>query len=212
MAVFRSRSLLCASLEQVSRVARIELTVAVDNDQPLPLVFNAAIEAAAPEDILVFVHDDVRIDDWAVATRLVESLRHFDVVGVAGNMRRTPRQEAWCLMGDTRSHDLAYLSGAIRHGDGDGKVTNYGPVPREVKLLDGVFLAVRAATLQRTGVRFDVGFAFHFYDADFCRACELAGLRMGTWPIALTHRSAGGGWKSREWDEAYARYLSKWLV
>ena len=33
-----------------------------------------------------------------------------------------------------------------------------------VQLLDGMFLAVRANVLQRSGVRFDPGFAFHHVD------------------------------------------------
>ena len=97
------------------------------------------------------------------------------------------------------------------HGaPGAGHVDAFGPVPAEVKLLDGVLLAARAAVLKASGVRFDPQFAFHFYDTDFCRSCERAGLRMGTWPIALTHASAGAGWATSGWDAAYRAYLAKW--
>jgi hypothetical protein len=58
-------------------------------------------------------------------------------------------------------------------------------------------------------VRFDPRFTFHFYDMDFCRSCERAGLSMGTWPIAITHRSTGA-FGSPAWQAGYAEYLAKW--
>jgi hypothetical protein len=204
---------LVKSLSRVSAVTKVELSVAAENRRPLAEFFNEAIGLAAEEDVLVFVHDDVWVDDWQIAARLEEALSRFDVVGVAGNTRRVARQEAWILHGATRTLDLPHLSGAVCHGipvEGQMQMSGYGPAPREVKLLDGVFLAARAGRLRVAGVRFDPAFSFHFYDADFCRSCETAGLKMGTWPIALLHRSAGSSWASPEWDRAYAAYLDKW--
>ena len=73
-----------------------------------------------------------------------------------------------------------------------------------------MLLAARARTLQEAGVRFDPAFTFDFYDLDFCRACEQAGLRLGTWPIAVTHESVGKGISSAAWEAARAVYLAKW--
>jgi len=210
---FRERSPLTKSLSRVAAVTKIELTVEAENRRPLAETYNQAIERAQAEDVLAFVHDDVWVDDWLIATRLDEALARFDVVGVAGNTRRVPRQEAWILRGTERVHDLGHLSGAVCHGiplEGKTGVSAFGPAPAPVRLLDGVFLAARAGTLRSANVRFDPAFRFHFYDMDFCRACEAAGLRLGTWPIALSHRSAGSGWASPEWDQAYAAYLEKW--
>jgi len=202
---------LSRSLARAATLSPFVLAVAYANARPLPEVFNRAIDAAGADDTLVFVHDDVWIDDWQVATRVADALAAYDVVGVAGNRRRMPRQEGWVLAGGTRQRDADYLSGAVVHGaPGAGEAAPFGPAPAEVKLLDGVFLAARAQVLKDAGARFDPRFAFHFYDTDFCRTCEKAGLRMGTWPIALTHASAGGGWTSPGWDEAYRAYLAKW--
>jgi GT2 family glycosyltransferase len=113
--------------------------------------------------------------------------------------------------GDRPSPHQRTLSGGIQHGAPDASVASrYGDVPAEVRLLDGVFLAARAATLVDAGVRFDARFPFHFYDTDFCRTCEKAGLRLGTWPIALTHASSGESWAGEAWDAAYRLYLDKW--
>ena len=58
-------------------------------------------------------------------------------------------------------------------------------------------------------VRFDEQFTFDFYDMDFCRTAEQCGLRVGTWPIAITHASLGG-LGTPSWSAAFRRYLEKW--
>jgi GT2 family glycosyltransferase len=75
--------------------------------------------------------------------------------------------------------------------------------------MDGVFLAVKKATLLSHGLRFDPRFDFHFYDLDFCRTARDLGLRLGTWPIALTHQSRGG-YNTPAWNEKARMYLEKW--
>ena len=77
--------------------------------------------------------------------------------------------------------------------------------------LDGVLLAARAGTLQREAIGFDEDFDFHFYDLDFCRCARALGLRLGTWPIRITHRS-GGGYGSPAWREGYRKYIAKWGI
>jgi len=84
-----------------------------------------------------------------------------------------------------------------------------GPAPAECELLDGVFLAVKKSVLRARGVRFDPAFPFHFYDLDFCRTARQQGLRLGTWPICITHQS-NGGFETAQWNAGYQAYLAKW--
>ena len=210
-AEFSARAPLCVSLAVAAQRGGLELQVHAENSTPLPLLYNAAIEAAAPEDLLVFAHDDLWVDDWLIAERLADALGRFDVVGVAGTRRRLPRQSSWWWNEQTQARDHPHLSGWVGHGRRSNPLVNiYGPMPAEVKLLDGVLLAARARTLQARGVRFDPSFAFDFYDLDFCRQCEAAGLRLGTWPIAVTHESIGQGVNSPAWQAAREAYLAKW--
>jgi GT2 family glycosyltransferase len=210
-AAFHADSPLARSLKRVEAFSPHLLAAGYENGRPLADVFNRAIDVAKGDDVLAFVHDDVWIDDWRIGDRLREALAAYDVVGVAGNRVRAPRQASWVWDGDRPNPRQASLSGGIRHGTPEASTpTRYGDAPAEVKLLDGVFLAARAATLKERGVRFDPRFPFHFYDTDFCRACEAAGLRLGTWPIALTHASAGENWAGKAWDIAYGEYLAKW--
>ena len=136
---------------------RIALEVAFQNAKPLAEIYNAAIDSAGEGDILVFLHDDLWIDDYFFAERILY----------------------------------------------------FGPSPAACELLDGVLLAARAAVLRANSVRFDPAFHFHFYDMDFCRMATSRGLRLGTWPICVTHQSPGG-FDSVAWESARDRYFRKW--
>jgi len=190
--------------------ARLALSVACSNRRGLSELFNQAI-AEFPDDVLVFVHDDVWLDEPYFVDSVLAGLRQFDVIGVAGNRRCQSGQPAWPFV-DMAFHwdDKAFLSGRVGHGQGPhGPVSQYGPTPAPCALLDGVFLAAKSSTLRARGVGFDAQFDFHFYDLDFCRSASAAGLRLGSWPLALTHQS-GGAFGSQAWRERYAQYAAKW--
>lgn len=211
---FWNRSPLGWSLRRLSYDTRVTSRIAVENKQGLSDIYNERIDAADHHDILVFMHDDVWIDDIFLADRLLDGLAEYDVIGVAGNRRRVPNQPAWAFLDRVDGHfvrDLDNISGAVAHGDNPlhGMVAGFGEAPAECELLDGLFLAAKASTLRERQVRFDPQFDFHFYDMDFCRSARAAGLRLGTWPIGLTHRS-GGAFGSEQWTEKYRAYLAKW--
>lgn len=206
-ATFARSTLLGMSLGRMKRAPSLELAVTFENRAGLPIVYNQQIVMPQRDKILVFVHDDVWIDDFFFAQRIEEALREFDIIGIAGNSRGGAEQCAWHFRAKVGDWDAGHLSGAVAH-KGRG-ISFYGPTPAQVKLLDGVLLAAKAATLLETEVRFDPKFQFHFYDLDFCRNATKAGLRLGTWPIAVTHAS-GGRFGSSEWQAAAALYFEKW--
>ena len=219
-AEFVQSAWLARSLRRVATSASARLRLFADNSRPLPECYNQALDEAADDDVLVFVHDDVYFDDWMLGQRIHDALQRFDVVGVAGNTRRLPMQLAWYLMPGAadaqgrlllQEFDRAHLSGVVAHGEpAQSELTVFGPTPQAVAVLDGVLLAARAGRLRQAGVRFDPQFAFHFYDLDFCRSAQAAGLRLGTWPLAITHASRGGSVQSDAWQESARRYVAKW--
>ena len=192
----------------------IELRLFPTNSAPLPTVYNVAIEESVDDPaILVFIHDDVYLNDFYWVRHLIDGLGTFHIIGLAGNRRRVPSQASWMFLDDafTRDDD-SNLSGVLGHGQGFPdliELSVYGPPGQEVKLLDGVFIGVRSADLLRSGVRFDPAFPFHFYDLDFCRQAELLGLRMGTWAISAIHASPGRLGVDA-WRSAYVVYLAKY--
>ncbi len=192
----------------------IELRLFKNNTEGLATVYNTAIEESKSDPaILIFIHDDLYLSDFYWANHLFDALRAFQIVGLAGNRRRMPRQASWMYLDDQFTRDsFDNLSGVLGHGEGFPclrELSVYGDPGQEVKLLDGVMLAVRSETLLAQDLRFDPQFAFHFYDLDFCRQAEARNIRMGTAAISAIHASAGqlGG---DSWRAAYQQYLAKY--
>jgi GT2 family glycosyltransferase len=208
---FWANSALGISLRRLAHDARLVPQVSFTNRVGLPAVFNARLLAPEGQGVLVFVHDDVWIDDYFLVDRILAGLQSYDVIGVAGNRRRVPRQPAWAFVDENFTwDDRANLSGAVAHGDFPfGNIVSYGTVPAQCELLDGVFLAARKSVLRAMNVAFDPRFDFDLYDLDFCRTARERGLRLGTWPICLTHQSIGANDRAR-WSANYQRYIEKW--
>ncbi len=182
------------------------------NSAGLPSIYNARLMSPDSPDLLVFVHDDVWIDDIFIAERLMRALNRYAVIGVAGNRRCLPGHAGWMYAADDLSPEESdFLSGGIAQGARPfGEIRNFGAAPADCELLDGVFLAVRKPVLRAAGVRFDPRFSFHFHDLDFCRAARAAGLSLGTWPIALTHCSHGESANTPSWHAGLAAYRAKY--
>lgn len=199
------------SLNRLAFDQRLALHIAFENRLGLPDVYNERIAASDTGDLLVFVHDDVWLDDYFLGQRVVDGLQEYDVIGVVGNRRRAPGQPAWPFPDNRFNWDEpSNLSGGVAHGQQPfGPVSFFGPTPADCELMDGLFLAARKTALLKHQVQFDPRFDFHFYDVDFCRAARNAGLRLGTWPIAMTHQSSGR-LGSVEWRVKYKEYLEKW--
>lgn len=209
---FWARAPLAIGLRPLLDLPDVEARIFYSNRSGLPTVYNQALQESTA-DCLVFLHDDVWINDAQMLEKLRVALKRFDVVGVAGNVRRMPGQPAWLFKGRTAQGfewDWEHLSGAVAHGlPGCAQTQHYGPTPAACELMDGVFLAVRRETLLHSRVAFDARFDFHFYDMDFCRAARSMGLALGTWPIDLIHASAGA-FGAESWGENFGRYLQKW--
>jgi len=215
---FWNNSPLALSIKRLAKTVPTTAAIFFSNDRGLPSVYNERINSCAENNdaICVFIHDDVWIEDYFFLDRVVDGLKQYDVIGVAGNRRRVPRQPGWIITEWVAADNVfkedhySNLSGSISHANQPfGPVIYFGEVPAECELLDGVFLAARKSALIDKQVFFDSQFYFHFYDLDFCRNARKSGLRLGTWPISLTHKS-GGDYNSKEWKEQYFRYIEKW--
>lgn len=199
------------SLRRLAHDTRLVAHIAFENQRGLPDVYNAQINAPEGHGILIFIHDDVWIDDYFLVDRVISGLKKFDVIGIAGNRRRVQNQPAWLFTDNNLTLDTHLnLSGSVAHGSQPfGAISVFGAAPAECELLDGVFLAAKKSGLTAAKVQFDPHFDFHFYDMDFCRSARKSGLRLGTWPICLTHQSRGSFGGAR-WNEKYRLYQEKW--
>ena len=191
----------------------VGMITAFNNRDGLPRVYNQMMDQLNVSDdtILIFCHDDIHIIDFFWPSRIFAALERFDIIGLAGNRRRAPGQISWCFVNDAFDWDAnENLSGIVGHGRTfPCPISQYGPVPQECRILDGMFIGVRRKTLREHDLRFDERFCFHLYDMDFCRQAEGKDLSMGTAPITVIHESAGG-FGSPSWSDGYRAYLGKW--
>ena len=208
---FKKSAPLSASIKKLRTSAtKVSSKITYQNRQGLGTVYNRYLKARHADKILVFVHDDVRIEDLFLVEKLNEALKAFDVVGLAGNKEPDPNYPSWF---DQRRP----LTGFVAHVAGKSTalpretvfISSYGPTPEECGLLDGLFIAVNTERIISCDLKFDEQFEFHFYDLDFSRSCLSKGLRLGTWPIWVVHQS-GGSFDSPEWKRAAKLYRDKW--
>lgn len=191
----------------------VEVALYPENSTGLSTIYNREIEKAKVNPaILVFAHDDIYLTDFYWPNQILNGLKQFDVIGVAGNKKWTPGQPSWAFKeikdGKLVWDDKENLSGIVAHGNGfpPKNLSRYGPTGQAVELLDGLILIVDSKKLIETGVGFDEQFDFHFYDLDFCRSAISEGLKLGTWALSVIHQS-GGGFGSKNWTDSYQNFL-----
>ena len=164
-----------------------------NNTSPLCATYNKYLtkENLKEYDCILFVHDDITID----SINFLQTIRNFfkngyDVVGLAGGSKLQIKKPClWHLLCKPET-----LSGVVSHyyNKTDYAYTIFGDVPKDVILLDGLFLAVRTKSIALHDVRFDEQLkGFHCYDIKFCLDCHLAGLKLTTAPIHVIHESPG---------------------
>lgn len=217
-ASFWQTSYLGRSLSHIPIELRPRLVIHYANHgkQGLSEIYNLAIDRIGSTDILILVHDDVYIHDWFIVQRCQEAMRAYDVAGVAGSLNPDLRHPSWGLAFDANLNATGWQpqlqrSGAVNHSNyANANLSIYGPTPHACRLLDGVLLAMNVARVRAVKARFDEAFKFHLYDLDFCRSATAAGLRLGTWPIAITHGSTGR-YDTNEFRDAARTYMTKWL-
>jgi hypothetical protein len=197
----------------LNKPAFLKVRLFPNNKEGLSKIYNQAIrECISNPSVLVFAHDDLHFLDYFWFVRVLEGLTQFEIVGLAGNLRRLPRQPSWGYTGTEFTMDkLKYLSGVVGHGKSfpPSMLGKFGVPRQRVKLLDGLLLACESETLIKNNLYFDERFDFHFYDLDFCRQAESKDISCGTWDLSLIHESSGN-FGSENWKSSYQKYLEKW--
>ena len=170
-----------------------KLVINADNKSSLSVAYNKQLTAEnlIGHDIILFVHDDVYIDDVKLKGKLYTAVNDlkYDIVGLAGAANiKISKPALWHKMSTPDS-----WSGAVSHPVGERKlmVTSFGPWPKRCLVLDGLFMAVNLRRALEVGWRFNEKFNFHHYDISSCLDANNLKLKMGTYPIYTTHSSPG---------------------
>lgn len=189
----------------------IDIAFKLNNDQGLPATYNEAIEKALEEnwDGLVLTHDDIWFEHDPLP-KLNKLFEIYDLIGVAGTSHINLQSPAlWHIMGG--GFGGGKLHGAVAHGNEKIKnMTNFGPYPHRVVMLDGVFMAMNRKVME--SARFDTSnpARAHFYDLDFSLNCHKMGHKVGVGDIYINHESPGLKEFTDEWKAAEQWFLNKY--
>lgn len=168
--------------------------------------YNGAIERSRG-DILIFSHDDIEfLEPQTWLARLQAHLRTYDMIGLAGTTKLV--SAGWAMAGPP------YTFGQV--GELDGRSTPFrvllcsvpAPAIAHIQAVDGLFMAVRRAVLER--VRFDEETfdGFHVYDIDFSFSAYVEGARIAVAAdLPVLHHSQGNF--NQQWQRYAARFIDK---
>lgn len=177
-----------------------------DNQLGLSKVYNTCLQDPAYKNhILLFLHDDVVLEDIFLAEKVINS--PYSVTGLAGtrsaDLKKAP---AWYIMSEK-----ADWVGEVAHTkDNKTWTTCFGETDSRALLLDGLFLAVDVNVVNKAGVAFDEDFDFHHYDITFCLDCNKKKIKVGVQPIRVVHCSLGRSVNTPEWRTSAIKFSKKY--
>jgi hypothetical protein len=194
---FKEKSQLYPFLEKEKN---IKYTIIYQNKVGLPKIYNTFISEDNRNERLIFVHHDVSIEDIFLCEKLDSAFLKYDIVGLAGSKSCNINSEmaAWHLM-SSKEH----MAGEVAHSkDEHVWTTCFGPTDTRVLVLDGLFIAVNTSKLLDTNTKFDERFDFHHYDITFCLNANKNKLKMGVYPIRVTHFGLGDSMLTDGWRKS----------
>jgi hypothetical protein len=143
-------------------------------------------------DYIVFIHDDVYVDDFNICDKLAKAHEQFDIVGLAGGINpRITKHALWHIM--CGGFNSGNLRGAVAHYINETQfyMTSFGVTPSRVTILDGLFLSVSTASAIKSKWKFNENYSFHHYDIASCIDANKKKLKLGVYPIWTIHKSPG---------------------
>lgn len=178
---------------------KFDFVVVKNNKEGLSKVYNKFLEDPKYlKDILLFVHDDVELEDMFLVEKLRES--PYEVTGLAGTKKADlSKPSGWHLMSNKED-----WVGEVAHAESTKETTkiwttSFGPTNSRALLIDGLFIAVDVKALKDKSVKFNEKFEFHHYDLAFCLECNKAKVKIGVLPIRVIHHGLGDSMLSEDW-------------
>jgi len=195
---FYAQSLLARSLRRIS-CDSLNLIHFHRDKTSRAQAFNDTIDLYGDSSILVFVDDDIWIDDWLIYKRLFSGLERSDVLSLSGLV--IPDKSNLSLALDDfvsvthnsskrvdPCHSVQVGRSLFSDSPGFGVATEFSGESSFVNLITGRLVAARAQTLKTNKIYFDPAFDEYLHTADFSIALKSAGLKIGILDAAMTQK------------------------
>lgn len=182
-----------AKLESLGTTQFLQNTHFITNNKiGLGKAYNKFIHDNPEYDRVVFVHDDVSIEDNLIFEKLGEAHNIYDIIGVAGGIEPVIKAPAlWHIMCGGFGPNLRGFAGHYLPGNNQTMITNFGPTPSRVAIIDGVLMSVNIIRAREVGWKFNENYMFHHYDIASCLDANKLKLKIGVAPIYINHASPG---------------------
>lgn len=181
----------------------VDFHVFKDNKRGLSECYNEVLKNPSYSNkTVLFVHDDVELEDIFLFEKLVNS--PYDVTGLAGarSFNKKSPSLAWHLAAPRED----YVGEVPHTKDGIIWTTVFGKTPCRTLTLDGLFLSCKVNALKEKGLEFDEMFNFHFYDIAFCMRANEKKATCGVLPIRAVHHGLGDSMLTNEWEQANIKF------
>lgn len=186
-----------------SNSPNVDFHVFRDNKRGLSECYNEILnDPKNLNKIVLFVHDDVDLEDLFLYEKLIRS--PYSITGLAGakSFNKQSDKLAWHLSAPREDH-----VGEVAHTDSKRTWTTvFGPTDSRSLTIDGLFIACKVKDLVEKGLEFDKNFNFHFYDIAFCLRANEKKVSCGVLPIRVIHHGLGDSMLSSEWEEANLKF------
>lgn len=201
------------TVPQTGFTSKFNVKFIENNNQSLSVNYNKFIDKKflKKHDIILFIHDDVYIDDLECFSKLYSYIYEYkyDIVGVAGGSDVQVKKPAlWHLMSKNRFGYISHPSGDDISEPNLRTIASFGPTPKRCLVVDGVFIGLNLARAIDTGWRFNESYDFHHYDLSSCIDANKLKLKIGVAPINILHNSPG---LKDYWDENYQQSERKFI-
>ena len=195
-------------MQEMYNLSIFDYNIIPNNNKGLSVVYNSFLKNPLyAKNILVFVHDDLVIEDLFFLEKVNNS--PYIVTGLAGcNSIDLNKPPAWHIMSTTKNNML----GEVAHINSKEETwtTVFGPTKGRALLIDGLFFAIDVEKFLPFNVFFDEDFNFHHYDLSFCLRCNTNQISVGVLPIKVTHYGLGDSMFSTEWKTSAKLFKEKY--
>lgn len=180
----------------------IDFYVFKDNNRGLSVCYNEILrEPKHSGKTVLFVHDDVILDDLFLYEKLTGS--PYTITGLAGakSFNKQSGKLAWHLSAPPSDY-----VGEVSHVNQEGKIWTsvFGPTNSRALVVDGLFISCKVNEMN--GLEFDENFNFHFYDIAFCLKANEKKVKCGVLPIHVIHHGLGDSMLSADWEATSIKF------
>lgn len=181
----------------------IDFHVFKDNTRGLSVCYNEILKDPKNlQSTVLFVHDDVELEDLFLYEKLIES--PYSITGLAGakSFNKQADKLAWHLCAPRTD----YVGEVAHIGNNKTWTTVFGNTKSRTLTIDGLFISCKVKDLIEKELEFDESFNFHFYDIAFCLRANDKKVSCGVLPIKALHHGLGDSMLTPEWEEANIRF------